>query len=231
MARVVASLAEAVVAVRAGLVVGIATDTVYGLAVDATLADAAVLLAGAKGRSTDVPVQVLVSGIDQALSIGEWSPAALRVAAAVWPGAVTLVVPRRPGVELHLGGDGATVGIRWPANELAAHLCARCGPVAATSANRHGEAPLVSASEVARAFSQEVAVVVDGGRCPGVASAVVDLTGAEPRMLRSGAVSEQALSEAFSGTAVDQETSGPADLRTCGPAGEYREVRAPKKAT
>lgn len=191
MTRVVASIDDAVVAIKGGLVVGIATDTVYGLVADPTLADAAASLARAKGRSTDVPLQVLVSGIDQAVSLGEWSPEALRVAACVWPGAATLVVPRRAGLDLHLGGDGITVGIRWPAHLLTVELCARCGPLAATSANRHGEPPLVTAAEVAEAFSEEVAVVIDGGRCPGSASTVVDLTGETPRVLRAGAVSEE----------------------------------------
>lgn len=195
----VVSTNDAVMALRDGLVVGIPTDTVYGLAIDAARPNAPTALALAKGRSSNVPLQVLVSGHDQALSIGQWSPEALRVAAFVWPGAATLVVPRRPGVELHLGGDGATVGIRWPAHALAVELCDRCGPLAATSANRHGEPPLATASEVAEAFCDSVAVVLDGGRCPGLASAVVDLTGDAPRVLRAGALSEEVLSEVFSG--------------------------------
>jgi L-threonylcarbamoyladenylate synthase len=198
-ARVVTSLDDAVIAVKAGLVIGIATDTVYGLAVDATVPDASASLAAVKGRSSEVPVQVLVSGIEQALSIGKWSPAALRVALAVWPGAATLVVPKRPRVELHLGGDGTTVGVRWPRNELASELCARCGPVAATSANRHGEAPFVTAAEVADAFSSEIALVVDGGPCQGTASTVVDLTGVEPLVIRAGAVPLETLLDAFAG--------------------------------
>ncbi len=198
MTRVVASVDEAALAIRDGLVVALATDTVYGLAVDAARTDAADALSRLKGRPGDVPVQVLVSGIDQALSIGDFSPGALRVAVAIWPGAATLVVPVRPEVELHVGGDGSTVGIRWPAHELASELCARCGPLAATSANRHGEPPLETAAEVARAFASQVAVVVDGGRCRGRASTVVDLTGDSPRVLRAGEVPEEVLLEAFS---------------------------------
>jgi L-threonylcarbamoyladenylate synthase len=194
----IASLDEAADAIRDGLVVALATDTVYGLAVDAARTDAVEALARLKGRPSEVPVQVLVSGIEQALSIGDFSPNALRVAGAVWPGAATLVVPVRPGVELQLGGDGTTVGIRWPAHELASELCARCGPLAATSANRHGEPPFETAAEVAQAFSSQVAIVVDGGRCSGRASTVVDLTGESPRVLRVGVVPEEVLLEAFS---------------------------------
>ncbi|MGO9343078.1 MAG: L-threonylcarbamoyladenylate synthase [Acidimicrobiales bacterium] len=192
------SVDEAAAAIGNGLVVALATDTVYGLVVDATQKDAVGILARLKGRPGDVPVQVLVAGMEQALAIGDFSPDALRVAFAVWPGAATLVVPVRPGVELQLGGDGSTVGIRWPAHALAAELCARCGPLAATSANRHGEAALETAAEVAESFSGQVALVVDGGRCPGRASTVVDLTGDRPRVLRVGAVSEEVLLEAFS---------------------------------
>jgi tRNA threonylcarbamoyl adenosine modification protein (Sua5/YciO/YrdC/YwlC family) len=140
---------------------------------------------------------VLVAGIDQALAIGVWSDSARRAAVAIWPGAVTIVVPRRGDVELHLGGDGRSVGIRWPDHALATDLCERFGPLAATSANLHGEPPLLTAQQVVEAFSGSVDVVVDGGICQGTASTVVDLTGGEPVVLREGSVSRSVIESAL----------------------------------
>lgn len=189
MTLVSTSIEDGIDAVRAGAVIGVATDTVYGLATSASLPGADRLLSEAKGRSVDVPVQVLVSGLEQASSVGMWSRSARRVAEILWPGPVTLVVPRRSDVRLDLGGTAETIGIRWPATSLAAELCARFGPLAATSANRHGEPPLCSAKEVATIFSSSIRLVLDGGILSGVASTVVDLTGDEPSVLREGALS------------------------------------------
>lgn len=197
MAEVVSSLDEIESAVCSGQVVGIPTDTVYGLAADASRLGADEMLARVKRRSSGIPLQVLVSGIDQALEIGVWSERAARSARMLWPGAITFVVARDPRASLHLGGDPSTVGIRWPDHEPTTEICRRCGPLAATSANLHGEPPLETARSVADAFGLDVAVVLDGGRCPGTASSVVDMTGDEPRILREGAVGADRISEAF----------------------------------
>jgi L-threonylcarbamoyladenylate synthase len=187
--RVSTSTEDAIEALRAGLVIGVATDTVYGLATDALLSGANQVLARAKERSVEVPVQVLVSSFEQATSVGVWSDQARRAADILWPGAVTLVVPRRRDLQLDLGGDGTTVGIRWPSGSVVVEVCSRFGPIAATSANLHGDPPLGTATEVARAFADSVAVVLDGGRCSGLASTVVDLTRDVPVVLREGAIS------------------------------------------
>jgi L-threonylcarbamoyladenylate synthase len=193
----IGSVEEAAEALRAGHVVAFATDTVYGIATDATLTDAAEKLAGAKGRSQQVPLQVLVSGLDQAKELGVWTDRALRVAETLWPGALTLVVERRPGAILHIGGDDHTVGLRWPDHPVSVSLCQMCGPLAATSANIHGDPPLTTAEEVAEAFDGSVEVIVDGGQLPGTASTVVDLTGDKPVVLREGGIPASAIEAAF----------------------------------
>ena len=190
---------DAVRAIHDGLVVAFPTDTVYGIAASALSPAGASKLAAAKGRSADIPVQVLVSGLEQASELGVLDDSASRVARRFWPGALTLVVPRRPGVELHLGGDGTTVGVRWPASEIAVELCSRCGPLVATSANIHGEKPLETADRVAAAFGDAVAVVLVGGRPGGLASTVVDLTGGTPLVLREGAVAIEDVEAALAG--------------------------------
>ena len=105
-----------------------------------------------------------------------------------WPGALTIVVPRRPGLTADLGSDDATIGIRRPAHAVVRQLCQRVGPLAVTSANLHGGETPATAAGVAELFGAEVAVVVDGGVCAGAPSTVVDCTGPEPRLLREGAV-------------------------------------------
>jgi tRNA threonylcarbamoyl adenosine modification protein (Sua5/YciO/YrdC/YwlC family) len=190
VAQVSSSVEDAVAALASGGVIAIPTDTVYGIATVANRQGAAAALSSAKGRSSDIPLQVLVSSREQAESIGIFGDTASRIAERLWPGAVTLVVARRKGVSLDLGGDATTVGIRWPDHELVVSLCEKVGPLAATSANRHGEPPLQNATDVATAFGYEIALVFDGGSAPAIASTVVDVTGESPKILRIGEIPE-----------------------------------------
>jgi tRNA A37 threonylcarbamoyladenosine synthetase subunit TsaC/SUA5/YrdC len=89
-------------------------------------------------------------------------------------------------VSFELGGDPLTIGLRCPSHGLVRDLLRRTGPLAVTSANRHGEAPLHSAAEVTAHFGTGVVAVLDGGRCEGRPSTVVSLTGGEPQCLREG---------------------------------------------
>lgn len=98
------------------------------------------------------------------------------------------MLPRRPGSGPKLGGDPTTIGLRCPADPLVRGLLRLSGPLAVTSANRHGEAPLHSAKEVRERFGTGVAAVLDGGRCDGVSSTVISLIGPEPECLREGAL-------------------------------------------
>jgi len=183
-------LERAAFALVAGEVVAIPTDTVYGLAADPERPLATEALFALKGRPASLQLPVLVSGTDEAdgLASGGLPHVAKRVAERFWPGAVTIVVLRRPGLTWMLGGDGTTIGIRCPGDEFARALCARVGPLATTSANRHGEPPLSSVEEIAASFGEKVAVAVDGGRLEGPPSTVLDLTGRYPRCLREGAI-------------------------------------------
>ncbi|HET6811858.1 MAG TPA: L-threonylcarbamoyladenylate synthase [Acidimicrobiales bacterium] len=181
-----AALDAAAAALAAGGVVGIPTDTVYGLAAAPQVEGATAAVFALKGRPEGAALPVLVAGLDQAATVGDMEGAAGALAAQLWPGGLTLVVPRRPGIAWDLGGDAATIGLRCPDHEVARELCRRCGPLVATSANRHGEPALAGASEVVDSFPG--LVVLEGGECRGVASTVVDLTGGEPRLLRAGAV-------------------------------------------
>jgi L-threonylcarbamoyladenylate synthase len=172
-----------------GLPIGIPTDTVYGLAVDPFRPGATDRIFAAKRRPRDVSLPVLVSGIEQALSVSTAVPAlALALMERYWPGALTIVIPARPGIGADLGEDELTVGVRRPDHPVPQALCAASGPLATTSANRHGEPPLTTAGEVAASFGDAVPVVLDGGTCAGSPSTVVDCTGHALKLLREGRI-------------------------------------------
>ena len=182
---------EAVAALREGLVVAVPTDTVYGLAADPFHPGATDRIFTAKQRPRDVELPVLVAEVAQAIDlclVDALPVSARRLMEQCWPGALTIVVSRRPGLPADLGRDDTTVGVRCPAHPVVRQLCQRVGPLAVTSANIHGGETPTTAESVAALFGDQVAVVVDGGVCVGAPSTVVDCTGREPRLLRAGAV-------------------------------------------
>jgi tRNA threonylcarbamoyl adenosine modification protein (Sua5/YciO/YrdC/YwlC family) len=186
---VIVSAADAAAALRQGRVVAVPTDTVYGLAVDPSLPGATAALYALKGRPEARALPVLVAGADRARALAApeaWTPALERLAGRWWPGALTVVVARRAGLDWDLGGDAATIGLRVP-TEPVSGLCETLGALATTSANRHGEPPMTTAREVVAGFGEELPVL-DGGRCDAPPSTVVDLTGTTPSCLRRGAV-------------------------------------------
>ena len=133
---------------------------------------------------------MLVASVDDARHVAVFDDRASRVAAACWPGALTLVLARTDASrDWELGGDGATIGVRVPDHPVARSLLGRTGPLAATSANRSGEAPGRDHDELVATFGEVVAVYLRGdGSVAGAASTVIDLTGAEPMVLRRGDV-------------------------------------------
>jgi L-threonylcarbamoyladenylate synthase len=177
----------AVLVLRSGGIIGIPTDTVYGLAADPFRAGATDRLFALKRRPRKVELPVLVADAEQALSLAVAVPApARKLMERFWPGPLTLVLPRRPDLNADLGEDDATVGVRCPAHPVPLAVCAATGPIATTSANRHGLPTFTDAREVQAEFGEGVEVVLDGGRCAGAPSTVADCTGEEPRLLREG---------------------------------------------
>jgi L-threonylcarbamoyladenylate synthase len=179
-------------ALRAGEVVVVPTDTVYGLVARPDDPNAVAKVFALKRRPERVPLQVLVADRAQAdeLAASGLGPVAAQLAERFWPGGLTIVVARRPGIELHLGEAGHRVGLRCPDHGFVRALCRRVGPLAATSANVHGDATPNDAAEIARLLGPGVALVVDGGPCSGVASTVVAVEedDAVPRLIRHGAL-------------------------------------------
>jgi L-threonylcarbamoyladenylate synthase len=189
------ALDEAAAALVEGRVVALPTDTVYGLAVDAFHPGATERLFAAKRRPHDVDLPVLVASPDDVQRLAaDVPPFARALMDRWWPGPLTLVLRRRPHLDVDLGARHDTVGVRCPASDVVRELAARIGPLATTSANRHGEPTPATALGVAAVFEDgEVAVVVDGGPCGGTPSTVLDVTDGEPRILREGAIGRDAL--------------------------------------
>ncbi len=186
------AIALAVKALAGGDIIGLPTDTVYGLAADPFHTGASDRLFRLKGRPRSVELPVLVSTEDQALSLCTAVPqAARRLMKRYWPGPITLVLPRRPDLQADLGEEDATIGIRCPAHPVPLAICEQIGPIATTSANRHREAALTTAQEVAESLWPELVLVLDAGTCDGVPSTVVDCTGERPKVLREGRLSEE----------------------------------------
>jgi L-threonylcarbamoyladenylate synthase len=181
----------AVDALRAGEVVALPTDTVYGLAALATNPAATGRLFELKGRAADTPIAVLCANAAQALGLA--APGALtdevrHIAERLWPGPLTLVLPRLPGLGYELGKPADTVGVRCPDHALVRAIAAHVGPIATTSANRHREPTSPTAQGVAAIFGAGLALVLDGGRCEAPPSTVVAVTGGAWEMLREGPI-------------------------------------------
>jgi L-threonylcarbamoyladenylate synthase len=177
-------------ALAAGRPVVIPTDTVYGVAVEPTRPGATARLFTVKERPRTAALPVLVASLHQAVELaGELPSTAAALAEAFWPGGLTLVVPRRPGLDLDLGGeDDTTVGLRLPDHPVPVALARQVGALAATSANLHGRPTPAAAHEVAAQLGDAVDLVLDGGPCTGAPSTVVACTAEGMTVLREGRV-------------------------------------------
>ena len=146
----VAGRIEAVAALGAGALVALPTDTVYGLGVALDAVGGLGRLFAAKHRPLDRGIVLLLADHHQADAAGIMTPAAHVLAAAFWPGGLTLVVPQRAeaGFPPELTGGAATIGLRLPAHDAPRALAAAVGPLPVSSANRSGEPPAISAADV-----------------------------------------------------------------------------------
>lgn len=189
------ALELAVRLMQAGELVCFPTDTVYGMGAPCSNEGAVRRIFSVKGRAPSKGMPLLVSDTLMAEWVGEMNPLAEKLAAAFWPGGLTIVVPKKAGFfSLALGGQ-PTVALRVPGHDLPRDIAKVLGePVVGTSANRAGARPPTSAPEVAFQMGELVALVIDGGRSPSAKeSTVIDVTGATANILRAGAVSREEL--------------------------------------
>jgi L-threonylcarbamoyladenylate synthase len=191
------TIARAAELLRAGRLVAFPTETVYGLGADATNDTAVAGIFAAKGRPTFNPLIVHVADLIQAEQLGIFSDTARRLAAQFWPGALTLVVPRRPDIKLSLlvSAGLETVALRVPSAPVVRALLEESGrPIAAPSANRSGLISPTNAEHVNASLGAQVDLILDGGSTPlGLESTVIGCVGAEPLMLRPGAIAREAI--------------------------------------
>lgn len=189
---------KAVAILRAGGLVAFPTETVYGLGADAGNPEAVRKIFAAKGRPAEHP---LIVHLASAKHLSEWAieiPAsAYELAAAFWPGPLTIILKRARRVPDAVTGGQATVGLRVPAHPLALRLLrAFKGGLAAPSANRFGRLSPTTAEHVRQELGERVDLILDGGPCPvGLESTIVDLSSGRPRLLRPGGVTVAQLSE------------------------------------
>jgi len=181
------ALVEALAALAEGEVVGLPTDTTYVLAVDLFVPGATDVLFELNQRSRDNDLPVLVGTIDQALDlVTALPPSGRALMERCWPGPLTLVLPRSPDLEADLGDDDVTIGVRMPDHAVTLGLCRQGGPLAVVTAGVYGGTELHTAQAVADAFGDELALVLDGGRCDAGPATVVDATGEDPHLIREG---------------------------------------------
>jgi len=193
-----AALPAAWEALRSGEVVAFPTDTVYGVGCDLWKPKAIERLYWAKLRPRNMAVPVLISGPEHvAQVVRELSTFSMLLMERFWPGALTLIVPRLPQVPDLLCDGGPTIAVRMPDHLLALRLIEGMGgALAATSANLSGQPPATTAAQALAQLSGRVAVILDGGECPGgVPSSIIDLVADPPRLLRQGHLSYEALCE------------------------------------
>jgi len=192
-----AGLAAAARAARAGRLVVLPTDTVYGLGCDAFSHDGVRALLAAKNRGPDMPVPVLIGSWHTLDGLVTSVPRSARLLVeAFWPGGLSLVLAHAPSLGWDLGRTKGTVMLRMPLHPVAIELLREVGPMAVSSANISGRQPASSAAEASAQLGDSVAVYLDGGPSgEAVASTVVDLTDAQPRVLRVGAVPVSAVAE------------------------------------
>jgi L-threonylcarbamoyladenylate synthase len=197
---------EAVAALRAGQLVVLPTDTVYGLCADAYREPPYRRLLAAKQRPESMPVQLLAVDLDTVLdAVPEARGRGAVAARALLPGPYTLILPN-PARRFRwlTGARPETIGVRVPDLPAPAlDVLKRVGAVAATSANLHGEPDPARLEDVPQELLDACGALVDAGELPGTPSTVLDLTGPEPTVLRTGAVSaEEALSAAAAALAA-----------------------------
>lgn len=192
------ALQRALDLLRQGGLVAFPTDTVYGLGALASSPHSIRKLYEVKGRDLAKAIPILIGSVEDLQQVSpDPGELAMRLAARFWPGPLTLVVPRHPGLPAELSSL-PTVGVRMPDHPAALALLRAAGPLAVTSANLSGEASPSTAEEVLAQLGGRIPLILDGGRTPGGRpSTVVDCSGPEPKILRQGPIKLEDLREVW----------------------------------
>jgi L-threonylcarbamoyladenylate synthase len=173
-------------------VIAFPTDTVYGIACLAFNSDAIERIFSIKGRDSNKALPILIGNLEQldmiALPINE---KAKKLVKEFWPGALTIVVMRKPALPENLT-PYPTVGVRMPKHAWLLKFIEKVGPLATTSANRSGQIEAHNATEVAEALDEKIDLIIDGGQSPlALPSTVVNCSGPEIKILREGPITSE----------------------------------------
>jgi tRNA threonylcarbamoyl adenosine modification protein (Sua5/YciO/YrdC/YwlC family) len=215
-----AGIDAAVTAARGGELIVLPTDTVYGIGADAFIPAAVTTMLAAKGRGRNMPPPVLVGTARAAAAlVDDLGAFGQSLIDEFWPGALTLVFRASPTLLWDLGETKGTVALRMPLHAVALDVLKQTGPLAVSSANRHGQPAAVTADEAEQQLGEAVSVYLDGGPCPDtVPSTILDLTGTIPKVLRSGAISVDRLRTVSSVIGENEHYADDADVQDDKPA-------------
>ena len=215
----IAGIEAAVTAARAGELIVLPTDTVYGIGADAFIPAAVTTMLAAKGRGRNMPPPVLVGTARAAAAlVDDLGAFGQDLIDEFWPGALTLVFRASPTLLWDLGDSKGTVALRMPLHAVALDVLKQTGPLAVSSANRHGQPSAASADEAEQQLGEAVSIYLDGGPCAdNVPSTILDLTGPIPKVLRVGAIPVDRLRAVCSVIADDEHYAGDADVKPAAP--------------
>jgi L-threonylcarbamoyladenylate synthase len=208
------AIVQAAQALAEGRLLGLPTETVYGLGARADSDDAVAAIFKSKGRPSGHPLIVHVADVAGAQAFAaHWPAMAQRLAQRFWPGPLTVIVERKPGVATTAAGGHSTIGLRCPGHDAALSVLKAAhalgvGGVAAPSANAFGRISPTTAQHVVDEFGPEL-MVLDAGACAvGIESTIVDCSGTRPVLLRPGMLSREVLEQALGVPlqAVDAQT-------------------------
>ncbi|MDT8407241.1 MAG: L-threonylcarbamoyladenylate synthase [Methylococcales bacterium] len=214
-----AAIEDAARLLTLGRLVAFPTETVYGLGGDALSTSACQAIFQAKNRPADHP---LIVHLPDAAQLDRWAvnipEAAWKLAKAFWPGPLTLIVPKHPDVPNTVTGGQNAIGLRVPNHPVALALLSAFGSgIAAPSANRFQHVSPTRASHVLDDLGERVELILDGGPCSvGLESTIVNLTGAQPQILRPGAIGKEALQAVIGRPIVDHAVCAGQELRVSG---------------
>jgi len=226
-----AEIRRAAEIIRAGGLVAFPTETVYGLGANALDPQAVARIFEAKGRPATNPLIVHVSDVSEVLNVaGVWSETVAKLAARLWPGPLTLVVPKSDAVPDIVTANGPTVAVRCPDHPIARALIRAAGvPLAAPSANRSTELSPTRAEHVLKGLNGRINLVLDGGPCSGgIESTVVDVTGDIPRLLRPGLITVPMLEEVCGKVDVASRGCEPTDSEPARSPGQMTKHYSPR---
>jgi len=213
------TIPQATSILRAGGLVAMPTETVYGLAADATNPQAIARIFSAKGRPTDHPLIVHLATLAQ---LKDWAndipTSAYKLAAAFWPGPLTMILKKQPSVLPAITGGQETVGIRIPSHPVAqALLQAFGGGLAAPSANRFTHLSPTTAAAVKEELGDKVDLILDGGDCEiGLESTIIDLSSAPAVILRPGMISQAEIETILGCPVITRRQDVPSEVRVPG---------------